>query len=84
MSEVVKALLRFALEIAFRILFSVPGWIAAHVFRLHGKVHADGCFVFICGFLFWSPDAEEAKTSISRQQPGNAAQIRHCWLEIRA
>ncbi len=53
MSEVLEAILRFAFEIVFRILFSVPGWIIARVFGLHGKVDADGCFVLICGLLFW-------------------------------
>ena len=35
-------LLRLAFDLLFRILFSLPGWIAAHGFRLHGSVHAEG------------------------------------------
>ena len=37
MNEILEALLRLAFEIVFRILFSIPGWITAHVFRLHGE-----------------------------------------------
>jgi hypothetical protein len=54
MSEVLEAILCLAFEILFRILFSVPGWIFARMFGLQGKVDADGCFVLICGLLFWS------------------------------
>ena len=53
MNEILEALLRFAFEIVFRIVCSIPGWIAAHVFRLHGKVDVDGCFVLLCGLVFW-------------------------------
>ena len=42
MEDGVEFLLRLAFDLLFRILFSLPGWIAAHVFRLHGSVHADG------------------------------------------
>ena len=54
MEDGVEFLLRLAFDLLFRILFSLPGWIAAHVFRLHGRVHADGCFVFACGLVFWT------------------------------
>lgn len=58
-------LLRLAFDLLFRILFSLPGWIAAHVFRLHGSVHAEGCFVFVCGLVFWTLLATGA---LSRQR----------------
>jgi hypothetical protein len=42
MEDSMEFLLRLAFDLLFRILFSLPGWIAAHVFRLHGSVHAEG------------------------------------------